>query len=61
MEIRIPTVFLQGDTKGTNPTVFLCSIPLHQIHEKLYHRKLSNSYVFHSLFLSSTNDSSRQA
>ena len=26
--------FFQGDTKGTNPIVFLCSIPLHQIHEK---------------------------
>ena len=32
--------FFQGDTKGTNPTVFLCSIPLHQIHEKQYQRKL---------------------
>ena len=53
--------FFQGDTKGTNPTVFLCSIPLHQIHEKQYHRKLSNSDVFHSLFLSRTGDSSRQA
>ena len=49
------------ETLRTNPTVFLCSIPLHQIHEKQYHRKLSNSYVFHSLFLSSTGDSSRQA
>ena len=26
--------FFQGDTKVTNPTVFFCSIPLHQIHEK---------------------------
>ena len=25
--------FFQGDTKGTNPTIFLCSIPLNQIHE----------------------------
>ena len=25
--------FFQGDTKGTNPTGFLCSIPLNQMHE----------------------------
>ena len=25
--------FFQGGTKGTNPTVFLCSIPLNQMHE----------------------------
>ena len=43
--------FFQGDTKGTNPIVFLCSIPLNQMHEQQYHRKLSYSYVFPSLFL----------
>ena len=53
--------FFQRDTKGTNPTIFLCSIPLNPMHEQQYHRKLSSSYVFPSLFLSSIGDSSRQA
>ena len=60
-KLKFLRFFFQGDTKGTNPTIFVCSIPLKQMHEQQYHRKLSNSYVFPSLFLSSTGDSSRQA
>ena len=33
-KLKFLRFFFEGYTKGTNPTIFLCSIALHQIHEE---------------------------